>query len=218
MIFKEIDAARCPWCGEIYFESGETCANRTMKLCGNCNRRIIQSFAYNNREYIIIFMIAFFLFLANVFIPVLYDHVVGIYLIPPAIYFLMNKRKFPLWRAGGLKEEEILGYADIHWYSVKNGGIGLPRLRLIDNMIFPVCFVDERGNPVSQTVCVRLHKSFSVFWKNVRVQLISEDLWKSDDAGRDPWEKAVKFVVFNKSKKIGEGKLKELDSITEIVP
>ena len=81
MIFKEIDAARCPWCGDIYF--------------------------------------------------------------------LMNRRKFPLWRVGGLKEEKILGYVDIHWYSIKNGGIGLPHLRLIDNMILPVYFVDELGIPVS---------------------------------------------------------------------
>lgn len=74
-------------------------------------------------------------------------------------------------------------------------------------MIFLVCFVDEKGIPVSQTVCVRLHKRFSIFWKNSRVQLISEDLWKADTAGRDPWEKAAKFVIFNRGQKIGEGNI-----------
>lgn len=97
--------------------------------------------------------------------------------------------------------------AKINWYKLKQGGIGLPRIRLSDNTIFPVCFVSDKGIPVSQTLCIRIRKSCGLFWKRAKITLISDDLWKANKEGKSPWELADKFVIYNYGEVIGEGKI-----------
>ena len=220
MNFKEIDRRRCPWCGDSFYASEEECANRKMKACDSCGKRVRSGVFYKNREWIYIilscFMLDFFMDTMNlillylaypfVFIPRIY-YVKRLISLLPLLYFLIHRNKFPVWRAYEVSQEETIGYADVQWYSMQKGGVGLPRLRFIDNMIFPACFLDGKGTPVSQTVCVRIHKKMCLFWKNSKVKMTSEELWKTDKNGKTPWEKAEKFVIFNNGEIVGEGKL-----------
>lgn len=80
---------------------------------------------------------------------------------------------------------------------------------MINNMILPVCFVDEKGNPVSQTVCIRLKKRFWFLWRNVGVSLVTDNLWKPDRNGIYPWEKAEKIIIYTGGNIIGEGKIQK---------
>lgn len=129
--------------------------------------------------------------------------------LPLVFYMVINASHYPMRRiqTRPRQKERSIGRANIRWYSVKEGGVGLAKLRIIDNMIFPVCFLDATGKPVSQTVCVRLHKRGSLFWRKAKVKIISEDLWKADSEGKTPWEKAEKFVIFNNKEIVGEGRI-----------
>lgn len=219
MNLKPIDRRRCPWCGNIYYESDETCADREMQLCESCGRKVRSQFNFKNNEYTLIilscFVIDIVLSIVQIVLETLFPvtemfHIRAIrrlISLSPLLYFWTNREQFPVWRAHEVWEEKEIGRANIRWYSVKEGGVGLAKLRIIDNMIFPVCFLDATGKPVSQTVCVRLHKRGSLFWRKAKVKIISEDLWKADSEGKTPWEKAEKFVIFNNKEIVGEGRI-----------
>lgn len=220
MKLTRLDGSRCAWCGDIFYESDEECANREMKLCASCGRRVKSETNHKNREGTLVIIFLILAEIASLIGLAALDVVLGTNLLHylgkfssvfpmfAAIYFIVNRGKTPVWRAHEVYQEETIGKADVTWYSVNKGGVGFARLRILDNMIFPVCFLDKKGTPVSQTLCVRLHKSWCLFWKKAQVMLINDDLWKVDNDGKTPWEKAEKFVIFNQGKIIGEGILR----------
>ena len=200
MILKEIEDEHCPWCGATYCEEV-----KKEGICCECGARVKSHLGTRNGELARAFLLTSLLYLIFRVIPTLYDSIiVWTMAIPIVYYFLVCYRKIPLWREG-ITEEKFLGFSNIHWYSMRKGGIGFPRIRFRDNRIFLVCFVDIEGTPVSQTLCVRIHKSLAMFWKDTQVTLISDNLWKKDKDGKTPWEKAEKFVIFNNGEIVGEG-------------
>lgn len=116
------------------------------------------------------------------------------------IIVLLTQNYYPVFKKGEHKcaSEPLLGKATVKWYTLRKGGIGLPRLRLVNNMIFPVCFVDKEGKPVSQTMLVRIRKKFGFFWTGAKVHLaVTDKFWTKDKKGKNPWERAEKMVIFN---------------------
>ena len=95
-------------------------------------------------------------------------------------------------------EEPKLCTVTIHWYSLRDGGIGFPRFRIYNHMIFPICFVDRKGQPVTQTGCVRLCKRWSIFFKGAKLRLITDMI--------DPHKirEGMKFYIFNQGIRMGE--------------
>ena len=212
---KKLEPGRCPWCGKVCdYERREK---------GKWNREVYISSCCKKPMKLIVFsgkMIWVILLCMIVQIVWVGDEIGrvrsgGVVLIPFIIYGFLNAKKMPFKRYK-LKGQENqvstkgkkIGRANVVWYKVRQGGIEYPYIRILSNMIFPVCFVNAEGTPVSQTVCVRLQKRFLYFWRNAGVRLITEDLWKADADGKVPWEKAEKFLIFNCGEVIGEGRIK----------
>ena len=99
-------------------------------------------------------------------------------------------------------EEPKLCTVTIHWYSLRDGGIGFPRFRIYNHMIFPICFVDRNDQPVTHTGCVRLCKRWFIFFKGARLRLITDRI--------DPHKirEGMKFYIFNQGIRMGEGIVK----------
>ena len=218
MQLKKIEHKRCPWCGYVFNEANVIPQNKYEKyaaLCENCRKWSCSSFWKG--ELFVIYVSCLLLFFILMFEKELWTikYAIPSAVMPFLLYLILNATKIPLFRYiqsdtifGKYTSSAYLGRASVRWYRVKEGGIGFPYLRLINNMIFPVCFVNAEGVPVSQTVCVRLQKRFLYFWRNAGVRLITEELWKADVDGKVPWEKAEKFLIFNCGEVIGEGRIK----------
>ena len=210
MTYKELMGYRCPWCGDDNIDVTERKIWPYMKFkvkCENCHHE--SRFNLVRPATIILGMYGLARFLYGWFYgkPEELRHYYFFGVLPLVLYLLFIATHIPLNRIGKTKEKK-LGKSMVRWYPVEKGGIKLAKIRIIDNMIFPVCFLDGKGTPVSQTLCVRLHKRWCLFWKKAQVKLINDNLWKVDRDGKTPWEKAEKFVIFNKGKIIGEGILR----------
>ena len=213
---KKIESDWCPWCGKQQEKDidDRRIRWRNVYFTKCCNKALVDDWWFGG-EMIIVFILCVLIriFLTPAKGMRIWD--AEFVFVPLIWYFLVTKDSRVSKRIivkGGKRykaePELFLGRASVRWYRVKEGGIGFPYLRLINNMIFPVCFVNVEGVPVSQTVCVRLQKRFLYFWRNAGVRLITEDLWKADADGKVPWEKAEKFLIFNCGEVIGEGRIK----------
>ncbi len=96
-----------------------------------------------------------------------------------------------------------IGTGFVHWYSCKEGGIGLPRIRIPNYFIFPVCFVDTDNRPISPMLCMRFTKK--EWWKSgcrYDIETIMEDNMKYL---RNDFHK---FYIYSGRQPIGVGNIK----------
>ena len=195
---KKIEGVKCPWCGKILKEHDE--CDEKIKFCCSIG-------------------VGLFVVVGGIFfaIPLLKPHIVRFregsdILIPLMFVVLLTHNYYPVFKKGerNCASEPLLGKATVKWYTLRKGGIGLPRLRLVNNMIFSVCFVDKEGKPVSQTMLVRIRKKFGFLWTGAKVHLaVTDKFWTKDKNGKDPWKRAEKMVIFNNREIVGEAKLKK---------
>lgn len=66
----------------------------------------------------------------------------------------------------------------ITWENHQQGGLMLPRFRIIRGEIFPACFMDEKGTPISTPLCIVLEQ---LHWKDQHhctctIQLVLDDV------------------------------------------
>lgn len=213
---KKLEPVRCPWCGEVLKFSQNYIEKKSEKfdMCAYC-KNYIRLYRYSSEQFIGVFMfgiLSYFVYQLSAGWMIMLLSLLSLLFLFYASSMTYIRGLNPNGYGIEPPEEEILGRADIRWYSANEGGIGFPYLRITNNTIFPVCFVDANGVPVSQTICVRLQKRFVYFWRRTRVCLINEDIWKKDSEGKFPWEKSEKFLIFNRGQKIGEGKIRKICS------
>lgn len=204
---------RCPWCGRKYQKSylGYRRRRAFFHPCDKCKNYGMVN--WNSIHLLIELVIAVLIFRIG------YLYLSGYiqYLSTVAGCFLLvyswdrlpyvRCHKGERWREDAMPET-YLGRANIHWYPFWKNGVGLPFFRLADNRVFFACFVDESGKAVSHTVCIRIKKNLIYFWNNAKIFLLVQDLWKPDEKGIYPWDKANKIVIFNGRDIIGEGRIK----------
>ena len=206
---KNLEPERCPWCGETLHGTGgvfrKLCFYERDGACKNWSRRKTVTIGI----LFWVLCLGVLTGLAELFLPDFVASRIGLAVDVLLLYYLFTRplvRKLPddkWWKEP--PAEPMIGKVDIRWYTMKEGGIGLPRIRITNDRIFVVCLVDKEGVPVSQTICVRLRRLFLGYWKATKVFLISDDLWKEDASGVSPWEKAEKMLIYNKREVIGEG-------------
>lgn len=209
--YKNLEVSRCPWCGEILKDLEPEKHSRSL--------RMICSFCHKESKYYQTSIESLITIFTGLLIGVLVVGTKGfgelrytllLLAAPYFIYHLMHSKSLPFHRYPRKQyPERFLGRVSIFWYPTEKGGIGSAYIRMINNMILPVCFVDEKGNPVSQTVCIRLKKRFWFLWRNVGVSLVTDNLWKPDRNGIYPWEKAEKIIIYTGGDIIGEGKIQK---------
>ncbi len=212
-ILKPIEPERCPYCGKfMYGVEYDSMVYKEEEFCQEASEhesRFLRN-TWGNFLRVLPIVISFLWFEEHGFESLLFGvDILGLsilYLfflakyVAPEPYVRYNYSK-PWWKEP--PKEPYLGSADVKWYSRKKGGIGLPRLRLVNNMIFAACLVDTEGIPVSHTFCVRLKKRWGNFWKASKVLLIAGKV------SEEEWEKADRLVIFNFRDKIGEGKVRK---------
>ena len=203
-IIKKLDHKRCHWCGVPYDEipeqphdyskeNGFDIDGDPCKSCGKWGR-------YHPDTATIIFL-AFYMILRLLSIP----RIVSFFAF--LVINLLFVGKTPYYRHPDFgkyltPEEPKLCTVTIRWYSLRDGGIGFPRFRIYNHMIFPICFVDRNGQPVTQTGCVRLCKRWFIFFKGAKLRLITDMI--------DPHKirEGMKFYIFNQGIRMGEGIVK----------
>lgn len=94
----------------------------------------------------------------------------------------------------------------IQWYSPDQGGAWFPNFRILNDYIFPVCFVDGQGTPVSQMWCVKLEgiKRHGLYHADARISFLLKE------APESLLKTGNHFYIFNNKVKIGEGTVMEL--------
>lgn len=133
----------------------------------------------------------------------------GFWLVAFEFILVVTHNYYPSFKKGERKcaSEPELGTAGIRWYSIRRGGIGLPRLRLVNNMIFPVCLIAVDGTPVSRLLYVRIQKRYGLFWKKARVRMVAVPVQDPNEERNMMWYRADKFFIYNNGTIIGEGKI-----------
>ena len=193
---------RCPWCGEVYQKMKKEHIPRSSNMyycekCGHLGKWKIPSRFVIALIGILLFVTIIFdasnryLIIAS-FWGLSWLFIIGGVLYPPVYRYTRFEEEKP-------PREISLCEAKIHWYSSKEGGIWLSRIRLISGVLFPICFVDENDIPTSQVGVVRLVKRYGLFWKGAEVFLIT------DFIKPEAIEEGQKFYIFNEKKRIGEG-------------
>lgn len=212
-ILKPIEPERCPYCGKfIYGAEYDSMVYKEEEFCQEASEHESRSHRYTWDGFLRLLplIVLFHWFKEQGFESRLFGlDILGI-LILYLGFFVKYVAFTPYVRYNYSKswwkeppKEPYLGSVDVKWYSRKKGGIGLPRLRLVNNMIFAVCLVDAEGIPVSHTFCVRLKKRWGNFWKASKVLLIAGKV------SEEEWKKADRLVIFNFRDKIGEGKVRK---------
>ncbi len=208
---KNLEPDRCPWCGEflprsprVFIDIRNIKHSSCGKWCMRWRMPLLEMLMFWGVGLIIV-VVSWILdvqFAVAKWIVFFWACVCSYYYVIEDSYIrIMPDDKW--WKEP--PAEPMIGKVDIRWYTMKEGGIGLPRIRITNDRIFVVCLVDKEGVPVSQTICVRLRRLFLGYWKATKVFLISDDLWKEDANGASPWEKAEKVLIYNKREVIGEG-------------
>lgn len=206
---------RCPWCGEtIPFRDTFTNVFRKYKepdICPACKEY------YKSYPKFLGFLVAlFFVFPIGNFcgsVAVLLRY--GKFSVNLPISFLFTLLftiiifrflRTPLKRKTEKGESPIApkfaAIAALSWESHKKEGLRLPRFQVLDGEIFPACFMDKDGVPISTALCVVLEENHWMGGRHSR----SKISFVLDDA---PEEKLLRngnrFYLYYDYRKIAEG-------------
>ncbi len=198
--FKRIEWSKCPWCAESVDTTQAQQYEGKKKL-------------YLSLDVGIVLTIGTFfciLFVLRSFSKGTPPYKIGeCSFIALEFVYVVTSRYYPEFKKGERKcaSEPELGRALIRWYSIRQGGIGLPRLRLINNMIFPVRFFAADGTPISEVLYVRIQKRYGLFWKKARVRMIAVPVQDQGGERNIIWYRAQKFLIYNYGHVIGEGNI-----------
>ena len=198
--FKAMEWSKCPWCAESVDTTQAQQYDGKTKLYLSLDVGIVLTVG---TYFCILFVLRSFSKG-----PHLYG-IGGCSCIAIQFVYVVTSRYYPLFKKGERKcaSEPELGRALIRWYSIRQGGIGLPRLRLINNMIFPVRFFAADGTPISEVLYVRIQKRYGLFWKKARVRMIAVPVQDQGGERNIIWYRAQKFLIYNYGHVIGEGNI-----------
>lgn len=201
---KRLDGPRCPWCGNLYGSVPENphkpnwdvfeYFDHYLDFCKCCGKRG-RYYLFTRGMLVLLLLI---LVLLSLSVPEALTFLIGVLVSIPFVHTTAYYR-YPDSNKHLTPDERKLCTARFRWYSVKEGGIGLPRLRIYNHMIFPVCFVDRHDRPITHTGCVRLCKKCFFLFRGAKLRLITDAI----DAKKVG--EGMRFFIFNGGERIGEG-------------
>lgn len=204
---------RCPWCGEkipIHIQIGPLIW-RSPDVCPKCRN----SYTPNDRwssfiflavgiagEYGIVVLIK--KFSNNTVILNWFLGIAGLIII--ALLYIELLR-IPYARDIKKKERQYINSkrnADINlsWENHKKEGLLLPRFQVLNGEIFPACFMDADGTPISTAFCIVLHKlSWSDnFHCTCKIYFVLDDVH-----GEKLFQEGNQFHLYHNYRKIATG-------------
>lgn len=162
---------RCPWCGEIVpFKNTFANAFRKYKepnICPSCQKGFKSYHKLLGLALAIAIVPAISVFVSSValsiknggfsarFLPALISLLLFLGII---ILLLRLPLKRDVKEGGFPLDSKSAAKVTIFWEKKKQGGLRLPRLQVLNGEIFPVCFLDKDGTPISPALCAVLKK------------------------------------------------------------
>ena len=190
---------RCPWCGEyIGNEKGISMLTSKCPFC--CNK--YKSYRKSIR-YLIPFSICLIalVVLFNLGLPVYSYYFIGLMGINEIIL-----RLCPYIKDSDHYVIQKRQYAKISLYSKEVTHIKFPKLRLVENQIFTICFINENNTPISHMICVSTE---SIHWEKQNRRLACIFAFLPLGQLDKEYSTGTRFYLFYNNKKIGEGFLGE---------
>lgn len=189
---KNTNTDRCPWCGEIN--------NNIFRFarCRECNKKYYYS--YYTTSFLLIELPILFL-TAIIFVLLLEHLILSILTFVIGFAFLYLSPTHPLLKRSNNKQELIKQTsfkANISFYKELNYRVKINSIFLKDR-IYPICFVNDDDEPISQTVCVCV-ENYNRKAKTAELSFLP----LGNKLDRDICD--LKFYIFDIGKKIGEGK------------
>ncbi len=192
---KDESVCRCPWCGkEINFLERKV---YTSKQCPHCNK-IHRQYFFNKQFWmvelplIVSMSVLIFLKLFLTIIPMIII-LYGFVKIPKPLirYELEPDNSMKKHFIAKITFHKHISYTD----KLKSC--------FVEKIVYPICFVDENDTPISHMVCVCVD-SYKRKTKTAELSFLPLGE-KFDDV-----ESGLKFYIFDKGEKIGEGKVIQL--------
>lgn len=201
-IIRKLDYTRCPWCGARYDEEPEhphefvkgNFLGAYGEFCWNCGKWA----RYHIFSMGLLVLFVLVPTLLSLPIPRAVAFWSAVIVSIPFFHRTLYYRE-PDYGKYLTPDERKLCTARFRWYSVKEGGIGLLRLRIYNHIIFPICFVDRHDRPITHTGCVRLCKKYFFLFQGAKLRLITDAI----DAKKVG--EGMRFYIFNQGERIGEG-------------
>ena len=187
---------RCPWCGESTKSNKKGSYIYGMK-CNSCNNKFV---VYRkNIKYILLLFAVVLLIILSIIFDMPYFSFFSI-----AALFV-NELILSICPYVKESEHHVIQkrqYAKINLYNKAISHISFPKLEIVENQIFTLCFVDENDTPISHMICAAAE---SIKWykkqRKCKCILAFLPLGKLDE----PYPADTKFYIFYNDKKIGEG-------------
>ncbi len=195
---------RCPWCGEKI---------RILDLIGSKIKcpYCAENITFYDKKFIIIILVCYFI----IYIPVSGERraalrntryfdfrillicsiVIDIFLI-----FLCLRVPYKRYKVTNKKTALVI----IQWEKHSNRGLLIPRFSVPNGEIFPACFLNPEGNPISTPICVVLE---NLKWEKGRrcrctIQVVLDEV--SEEGLFCPGNR---LYLYHNRKKIAEGEI-----------
>ena len=205
---------RCPWCGEripFHLQIGPLLWKPVgPEVCPKCKKPYTSN-SSRNRVIVLTAAVAG-IYLINYIIKRFINNEISYWLLGIAGLMLLALVSAELCRipyARDIKKKERLSIlpkrsADVNlsWENHKNEGLWLPRLQVLDGEIFPACFMDAEGAPISTALCVALT---DFFWSD-NYHCTCKIHFVLDDAPEEIlFRKGNQFYLYHYYRKIAKG-------------
>lgn len=92
--------------------------------------------------------------------------------------------------------------ASVSWEAHKNDGLLCPKLQIPNGEIFPACFIEANGQPISTALCVVLE---NIHWENSHCCTCTIKLVLDDISLQDLFQKNNTFHLYYKYRLIAKG-------------
>lgn len=208
---------RCPWCGEripFHLQMGPLLWKPVgPDVCPKCKKPYTP---YRSRNRVIVLTAAVAgIYLIIYLIKSLINNGILYWLFGIAGLILLALVFVELCRipyARDIKKEERRSTVpkhtadvDLFWEKHKKGGLLLPRFRVLAGEIFPACFMDADGTPVSTALCVVLT---DFVWSD-HLHCSCKIHFVLDDAPEERlFSKENQFYLYDNHRKIAKGTVK----------
>ena len=204
---------RCPWCGEkLPFYSRlirKGYQYNLLRRCPKCKKQVTEKVEHG--KYLIITMsllllqLSIFFIMKNLQFPWLFSCVIWILGIILLIFNLIRWYQQPFERYGakpGTVKCKSSATIFLKWEKYKKRGLLFPILQAPNGEIFPACFMDEKGAPISRALCVVLD---NIKWSGSRSCKCTIQLVLDDIEPETYFQKGNRLNLYCDYRKIAEG-------------
>lgn len=205
---------RCPWCGE------ELIRPTKAKKCPFCQNPLVEyrknnkGNARNRKKYssAILYIIPFLWLPFNPPFEIIEwsnNFFLCTFLYSSCIFVLLGLLYIPFARDISKENKKIPSAKDkvavtLSWEKRENSGLASPRLQVPNGEIFPACFLDANGQPLTTELCIVLE---DIEWTDSRHGRCKTHLVLDSISSQEIFSKADTFYLYYNRRRIAQGSI-----------